>query len=233
VDRRTIVAIGGRGFSVEPANLLLEQFILSLARSGSPRACFIPTASGDDPDYVARFYRAFSGLDCRAIDLPLFDRTIDDLEAFVLEQDVVYVGGGSTANLLAVWRAQGLDEILARAWREGVVLAGISAGMNCWFEGSVTDSFGSDLAPLPDGLGLLPGSACPHYDGEEKRRPAYRRFVESGELSDGWAVDDGAALVFAGTDLAEVVSSLPDATAHRVERTAGGVSERRLAPRGL
>lgn len=233
MDRCTIVAIGGGGFSVEPAKLLLEEYVLSIARSGSPRVCSIPTASGDNPDYIARFFRAFSELDCKPTDLPLFDRTIDDLEAFVLEQDVVYVGGGNTANLLAVWRAQGLDQILARAWAEGVVLAGISAGMNCWFEASVTDSFGSDLAPLPDGLGLLPGTACPHYDGEETRRPAYHRFIESGELSDGWAADDGAALVFSGTGLAEVVSSVPDAAAYRVERTAAGVSERRLPPREL
>lgn len=218
---------------MEPENLLLDEYVLSLARSPSPRVCFIPTASADSADYVVRFYRALTSLECRPTDLPLFDRKVDDLEAFVREQDVIYVGGGNTANLLAVWRAQGLDGVLDRAWSEGTVLAGISAGMNCWFEQSVTDSFGQTLAPLSDGLGLLPGSACPHYDGEEQRRPAYRRFVERGELRAGWAADDGAALVFSGTTLTEVVSSRPDAAGYRVERTAAGVSEERLAARYL
>ena len=140
-----------------------------------------------------------------------------DLRAFVLSQDVIYVGGGSTANLLAVWRVHGLDAILREAWEAGVVLCGISAGMNCWFEQSVTDSFGA-LAPLTDGLGLLAGSACPHYDGEGERRPAFRRLIEAGELSGGWAADDGAALVFDGTEVDEVVASRRGARAYRVER---------------
>jgi peptidase E len=170
--------------------------------------CFVPTASGDSDGYVARFYRAFSTLDCRPADLQLFKRSIRDLESFVLMQDVIYVGGGNTANLLAVWRAHGLDHILRRAWREGVVLCGLSAGMNCWFNESVTDSFGiSQLAPLRDGLGFLPGSCCPHYDGEEQRRPMFQRLVASGELADGWAADDGAALVFQGESLSEIVTS--------------------------
>jgi peptidase E len=202
---------------MEPENPRLDRFVLSLARSSPPRVCFVPTASGDSDLYVANFYRAFAAFACTPSDLGLFARTTDDLEAFVLAQDVVYVGGGNTASLLAVWRAHGLDAILRRAWAEGVVLCGISAGMNCWFEASVTDSFGTRLAPLHDGLGLLAGTACPHYDGEEQRRPAYRQLVASGELSAGWAADDGAALVFAGTELAEVVSSRPEAAAYRVE----------------
>jgi dipeptidase E len=229
VERRRIVAMGGGGFSMEPDNPRLDAFVLALARSSPPRVCFVPTASGDSERYVAMFYRAFAALDCTPSDLTLFDRGVDDLEAFVLAQDVVYVGGGNTASMLAVWRAHGLDAILRRAWAEGVVLAGISAGMNCWFEESVTDSFGTCLAPLHDGVGLVAGSCCPHYDGEEQRRPAYRRLVAGGELRPGWAADDGAALVFAATELAEVVSSRPDAAAYRVE--PGG--EQRLAARLL
>ncbi|HEX5619954.1 MAG TPA: peptidase E [Solirubrobacteraceae bacterium] len=229
MERRRIVAMGGGGFSMEPENLRLDRFVLSLARSASPRVCFVPTASGDSERYVANFYRAFAELDCTPSDLALFERAVDDLEAFVPAQDVIYVGGGNTASLLAVWRAHGLDAILRRAWEEGIVLCGISAGMNCWFEASVTDSFGSQLAPLHDGLGLVAGSACPHYDGEEQRRPVYRQLVASGELSAGWAADDGAALVFAGTELDEVVSSRPEAAAYRVE--AGG--EERIAARYL
>jgi dipeptidase E len=217
-----------------PENTLLDDFILSLARRSPPRVCFVATASGDAPTYVANFYRAFAPRDCRASDVALFERRIGDLRAHVLAQDVVYVGGGNTANMLAIWRVHGLDRVLIEAWHAGVVLCGISAGMNCWFRESVTDSFDLDaLAALKDGLGLIPASACPHYDGEEQRRPAYRRLVGTGELQDGWAADEGAALVFHGETLAEVVTSRPDVAAYRVERTAAGVDERRLDARYL
>ncbi|HET9075198.1 MAG TPA: peptidase E [Solirubrobacteraceae bacterium] len=227
--------MGGGGFAMEPENSLLDEFVLSLARSSRPRVCFVATASGDSEGYIVRFYRAFSGLSCQPTDLQLFRRNVDDLEGFVLSQDVIYVGGGNTASMLAVWRAHGLDRILRRAWAEGVVLCGLSAGMNCWFEESVTDSFSaSKLAPLTDGLGIVAGSCCPHYDGEERRRPAFQGFIASGAMSDGWAADDGAALVFSGADLDEVVSSRPDAAAYRVERaTSGAVDERRLPARFL
>jgi dipeptidase E len=226
--------MGGGGFSMEPENLLLDEFVLSLAESDSPRVCLVPTASGDSEGYITRFYRALSSLDCRPTDLRLFDRTVDDLAGFILSQDVIYVGGGNTASLLAVWRAHGLDQILAQAWRRGVVLCGVSAGMNCWFEASVTDSFGGGkLGCLSDGLGLLPGSCCPHYDGEQQRGPAFHRLIKSGELSAGLAADDGAALVFSGTQLSEVVSSRPDAAAYRVKRDKEKVSEKQLAARYL
>jgi dipeptidase E len=230
-----VVAMGGGGFTMEPDNPLLDRFVLSLSRSSPASVCFVGTASGDSDRYVAGFYRAFAPLDCRPADLQLFARTVVDLEAFVLAQDVIYVGGGNTASLLAVWRVHGLDRILRRAWAEGVVLCGLSAGMNCWFTECVTDSFGPErMVALHDGLGLLDGSACPHYDGEDQRRPAFTRLVAAGELADGWAADDGAALVFAGRELEEVVSSRPHASAFRVERTAGGgVSERRLPVRQL
>jgi dipeptidase E len=234
MDARRIVAMGGGGFSMEPENPLLDDFVLSLARRTPARVCFVATASGDAPAYVADFYRAFGARGCRTSDIGLFDRAIADLRAHVLDQDVVYVGGGNTASLLAVWRAHGLDQALVEAWHAGVVLCGISAGMNCWFEQSVTDSFDvGSLAPLDDGLGLLPGSACPHYDGEEQRRPTYRRLVGDGVLRDGWAAHDGAALVFSGTELEEVVASRPEALAHRVVRTAEGVDERRIPARYL
>jgi dipeptidase E len=231
---RLVVAMGGGGFSMEPANLLLDRFILSLARSARPRVCFVPTASGDAEGYVAGFYRAFAALDCQPADLQLFKRNIADLQSFVLAQDVIYVGGGNTANLLAVWRVHGLDRVLRRAWEHGVVLCGVSAGMNCWFEQSLTDSFDlTQLAPLRDGLRFLPGSCCPHYDGEAQRRPAFRRMVGAGELAAGWAADDGAALVFAGDQITEVVASRPSANAYRVEKTTGGTNERCVPGRYL
>ena len=234
MDRRRIVALGGGGFQMEPENPLLDRFVLSLTGVERPRVCFVPTALGDAEGDVAAFYRAFAALDCRPADLGLFERRVGDLRAFVLAQDAVYVGGGNTASLLAVWRAHGLDRVLAEAWRAGIVLCGVSAGMNCWFEASVTDSFDvGRLAPLHDGLGLLAGSACPHYDGEEQRRPAFHRLIGAGELAGGWAADDGAALVFAGEELAEVVASRPGAAGYRVERDGDGVREERLPSRFL
>ena len=223
--------MGGGGFSMEPGDPLLDEFVLSLARSSRPRVCFLPTASGDADGYIVRFYRAFAALDCRPGDLRLFQRCVLDLEAFVLAQDVIYVGGGNTANLLAVWRAHGIDRLLRRAWEEGVVLCGLSAGMNCWFTQSVTDSFGvSRLAPIHDGLGVLPGSCCPHYDGESLRRPVFRELVSAGELTDGWAADDGAALVFHGETLSEVVASRPEAAGYRVTKTSGTQVTEQLIP---
>jgi peptidase E len=235
-DGRRIVAMGGGGFSMEPENPLLDDFVLSLAgRAGRrPRVTFVATAGGDAAQYVADFYRAFAARGCEPSDVGLFDRRIADLRAHVLAQDVVYVGGGNTASLLAVWRAHGLDRVLTEAWHAGVVLAGVSAGMNCWFEQSTTDSFApGEIAALDDGLGLLHGSACPHFDGEAERRPTYLRLVSAGVLRDGWAADDGAALVFHGTELHEVVASRPGAAAYRIERTADGVQERRVAARYL
>jgi peptidase E len=151
----------------------------------------------------------------------------------VLAQDIIYVGGGSTANLLAVWRLHGLDEVLTEAARAGVIMAGWSAGMNCWFEASVTDSFGPGLAPLDDGLGLLHGSCCPHYHGEEHRRPRYLDLVASGGIAAGYAVDDNCALVFKDGELAEAVSSREGAGAFRVLAGNGTAIEEPLDVRFL
>jgi dipeptidase E len=212
-----VIALGGGGFSMEPENPLLDEYILSHARRERPRVCFVGTASGDSITYLTSFYRAFARLDARAADLPLFDRDAADLREFVLEQDVIYVGGGNTANLLAIWRLHGLDALLREALAAGAVLCGISAGMNCWFEASTTDSFGPVIAPLHDGLGFVPGSACPHYDGEPQRRPVYRALVDDG-FPAGHAADDGAALRFsAAGELVEAVASRPHARAYRVE----------------
>ena len=223
--------MGGNNLE-EPYNSLVDDHVLALARRNRgrerPRVCFVPTASGDSATYVATFYAAFAQR-AEASHLALFGRTVDDLERFVLDQDVIYVGGGNTANMLAVWRVHGLDRLLARAWADGTVLAGTSAGANCWFEASSTDSFGP-LAALPDGLGFLAGSHSPHYDGEPGRRPLFRDLIGRGILPDGYASDDGAALVFEGRELAEVVASLPGARAYRVVRAAAGVAEETELP---
>ena len=234
MPERQIVALGGGGFSMEPDNPLLDDYILGLAGRDQPRVCFVPTASGDQDSYVVQFYRAFARRGCRATHLPLFQRQITDLRGFIMEHDVVYVGGGNTANLLAVWRTHGLDQVLREAWASGVILCGISAGALCWFEAGVTDSFGPTLMPLHNGLGLLPGSCCPHYDGEPQRRPVYQRSVAEG-MPGGLAADDGCGLHFRDTTLAEVVASRPAARAYRVDRSGadGGVTETPLPARFL
>ncbi len=223
-----IVAMGGGGFSMEPDNLALDRYVLGLSPRSEPRVCFLPTASGDSPDYVERFTAAFATLPCVPTHLSLFVPPTADLHSFLLDQDVVYVGGGNTRNLLVLWREWGLDHILREARERGAVLAGISAGAICWFEEGVSDSVvPGQLAPLR-ALGFLPGSHCPHYDGEPERRPAYHRLVEEGRLGPGYAADDGAALHFVGSQLVRVVASRPHARAYRVERRGDSVEERPL-----
>jgi dipeptidase E len=226
-DPRLIVAMGGGGFSMEPENPLLDDALLDLARRARgvdrPRACFIGTASGDSEGYIADFHAAFDAK-ADASHLLLFSRTVTDIEPMLLEQDLVYVGGGNTMNMLAIWRIHGVDRALRAAWQAGVVMAGLSAGSLCWFEGGTTDSFGPTLAPIDDGLGFIAGSHCPHYDGEPGRRPLYQRLIAEGRLPAGYAADDGAALVFRDEELHAVVASRPDARAYRVERGAGGTA---------
>jgi dipeptidase E len=224
--QRDIVVFGGGGFSMEPRNPLLDRYVLGLTGKRRPRVCFVPTASGDSREYVRRFYRSFERHPCVPSDLALFRRDRRDPLALLLRQDVIYVGGGNTANLLQVWRLHRVDRAMREAWRRGIVLCGVSAGMICWFECSVTDSFGP-LAPLRDGLGFLPGSACPHYDGERDRRATFHRLVAGG-FPGGVAADDGAAIHYRGRRVWKCVSSRPDASAYRVFRERGRVVEQPL-----
>jgi dipeptidase E len=233
-----IVAMGGGGFSMEPDNPLVDDFVLSLSRRQPARVCFVPTASADSATYLVSFYRALSAR-CVPTDLTLFDSPLlprrparsSDLQAFVADQDIIYVGGGSTANLLAVWRTHGLDVILREAWANGTVLSGVSAGMVCWFSDGLTDSYG-ELQRLSDGLALIEASACPHYGDTETRRKAFHHAIVEG-LHSGYGVDNGAALHFAGNSLVEAVSSRPEAGAYRVERVEGRAVETRLPVRYL
>jgi peptidase E len=206
--------MGGGGFSNGGSGL--DGYVLGLTGAARPRVCFVPTASGDSQSYIDNFLAAYSDR-AEASVLRLFARELEDLRGHLLSQHLIYVGGGNTANMLAVWRLHGVDEIMREAWQAGVILCGLSAGANCWFEGSSTDSFGATLAPLQDGLGLLAGSFCPHYDSEPQRRPSYRAAVAGGDLLPGFAADDGVALRFAGRGLAESVSERPGAGCYRVE----------------
>jgi dipeptidase E len=226
---RHIVAMGGGGLLAEDGKF--ASFILGLTGVDRPKVCFVPTASGDSDSYVARFYRAFAGK-AEATDLPLFPWPPQDLRDLVLGQDVIDVGGGSTANLLALWRLHGLDTLVREAWEAGVVLSGVSAGANCWFDACVTDSFGPALDGLRDGLGFLEGSFCPHYDSEPERRPVFTRLVGDG-FPAGVACDDAAAAHFVGTELREIVVSDAGARAFRVIAGRDGADETPLETRLL
>ena len=206
-----ILAIGGGWL----AGSQIEDFLLDLSPVRRPRICFIGTASANKPEYVEIFYDAFRDRSCDPSHLELFGMP-EEPAAHVAQQDVIYVGGGNTATMLAIWRVHGIDRALREVWERGGVLAGWSAGANCWFEDSVTDSFGPELRELGTGLGLLPGSFCPHYDGEVERRPTYTRLVRDGILPPGYAADDDAAFHFEGPELREVVSQRDGARGYRV-----------------
>ena len=224
-----IVAMGGGGFSMEPENPLLDEYILKLSKQEKPKICFIPTASGDSDKYVVRFYSAFMQRLCVPCHLSLFNPPTSNLKSLVFDQDIIYVGGGNTKNLIALWKEWGLDETLRKAWEMGIILAGLSAGSICWFEEGVTDSIPGSLTALKC-LGFLKGSNCPHYDGEEKRKPSYHQLLSTGLISDGYAADDGVGLHFVGERLEKIISSRPYAKAYRLERRAEAVVETTLEP---
>ncbi len=232
--KATILTLGGGGFSMsEDGSSLIDDFLLELVAKERPSVCFVPTASGDADGYSEQFMDAFGHrADASVLSLFSHDPWGYTDPAMLLDQDIIYVGGGSTANLLAVWRVHGLPGVLASAAANGVVLAGISAGMNCWFEGSSTDSFGS-LDALHDGLGFLRGSACPHYFGEEERQQKYHDFVAGGALPDGHAADDHVALLWHDGALVEAVSEEPGRQAFRVTRDGPRVVETPLHVRYL
>ncbi len=227
-ERRTILALGGGGFTMEPGNPALDDFVLTLTTAREPRILFLPTASGDPAAQINAFRARFGGRACVAEQLSLFhlhdsERTLAEV---IAEQDVIYAGGGSMRNLLAIWRAHGLDRLLVEAWERGTVLAGISAGAMCWFEGGVTKSSGP---PEPiGGLGVLPGSLSVHADGEPERLPIWLEAVRTGQLPGGWAADDGAALLFRGRRFERAVSSRPGASALRVDAVEGELVRRRI-----
>ena len=218
-----MLAVGGGMLMPPGAPPLQVKYAMELTGRPRPNMCVLNTAVGDDPSAYLRFYDRLSQTPARVRHLALFPMpNVADPEDLLLSQDAIFVGGGSVANMLAVWRVHGLDEILRKAWQAGIVLAGSSAGGICWFEGGTTDSFGTKLRPFTDGLALLPGSFCPHYNSEAERRPLYQRLVADGSLPSGIACDDGAAAHFTDETPAEMVSDRPEAGAYQVTR--GGAS---------
>ncbi|MQY02530.1 Type 1 glutamine amidotransferase-like domain-containing protein [Actinomadura macrotermitis] len=234
-----ILAIGGGSFvpddryGLAPSPLM--RYALDLTGQDRPRVCFLTTAVGDGADYIARFYDGFSRLDAEVSHLALFPMpNVADVRAHLLGQDLIYVSGGSVANLLALWRLHGLDEVMREAWREGVVLSGQSAGALCWHVGGNTDSFGPELRPLDDGLAFLPYSCGVHYDSDPQRRTLLHASVGQGVLPAGYAADESVALHYVGTEFVQAVSYRPQAGAYRVEPDgAGSAKEFRIEPRLL
>jgi len=229
---RQIIAMGGGGFSMEPDNLALDQYVLEQTHKPNPKVCFLPTASGDADGYILNFYKAFSTLQCQPSFFSLFRLPTADLEGFLLEQDVIYVGGGNTRSMLALWREWELDKFLFNAYQAGAILTGVSAGANCWFENCSTDSLPGEYQVL-NCLGYLAGSFCPHYDGEPERRPSYQGMIQKGLLRDGYAAEDGVAVHFIDENFIRAVSSRLDARAYRVVRINDQVQEEALETRFL
>ncbi|MGH2849292.1 MAG: Type 1 glutamine amidotransferase-like domain-containing protein [Solirubrobacteraceae bacterium] len=208
----------------------IVRYALSVSESERPRICWLGTAHGDHLGGLRGFYGAVSGEPVEASHLQLFGMPNVDPERHLLGQDVIWVAGGSVVNLLAVWRAHGVDAILREAWERGVVLGGISAGSICWHQGGTTDSFGA-LRAVTDGLGLLPFSTCVHYDSEPGRRPLYHELIANGTITPGFATDDGAAIHYRGTEVHAVLADTPERYAYRVSRSdSGEVVEEPLAP---
>mgnify|MGYP000729358858 FL=1 len=189
---KQIIAIGGGGFGRNPGDGVIEQYILDQTGKEKPNICFIPTATGDNEAYKVNYYSTFSKLDCNPIHLDFFKRT-PDLEQLIPQQDAIFVGGGNTKSMLAVWKDWNLDKLLKEAYEKGVVMSGVSAGANCWFERAVVDSWEEDLRVI-DCMGFIKGICCPHYDEEPQRRPAVKTFLEDGIIDSCYSVEGNCAL---------------------------------------
>jgi peptidase E len=218
-------------FRPGPAYTLAAQ----LAGAGRhPRLCVIATAVGDNPTWLAAMHNAFSKLDMIVSHLGLFPMpNVDDVEGHLAKQDIIWVSGGSTANLLALWRLHGLDTILRAVWQAGIVLIGVSAGSVCWHIGGTTDSFGLPLQPVTDALGFVPYSNSPHHDAEPQRRPLIHQLVAAGTLPNGYATDNGAGLIYPGTELHEAITEKSGALAYEIERQGDSAREAPIPTRQL
>ena len=224
--KKQIIAIGGGGFGRNPKNLDIESYIIDNARVSRPKICFIPTATGEDKSYIVNFYKAFSKLHCIPSHLEFFART-PDLRNLILDQDIVFVGGGNTKSMLAVWNEWGLPNLLKQAYINGAVLAGVSAGAICWFNRGVTDSWANSLK-IMDCLGFVDGNCCPHYDEEEERRPAVHKFLKNGKLEQCYAIEGGCALHCVDGEIQNAVSFAPNKKAFFITTHNGIITEKEL-----
>ncbi len=228
---RQIFAVGGK-FSVQPwQQPVLQRHLLSLSPRPSPRICLLSGASGDNPTGIELFYRDMGQHDCRPTHLNMHHPVTRDFDDFFGGMDIIYVSGGATKNLVAVWRDWGVDVSLRGAWQNGVILSGTSAGAICWFEDCITDSYPPEMLPLKC-IGLLKGSACTHYDARPDRAPTFRRLIADGSIAGpGLATDDDAAAHFIDDELHEAVTAREAASAYLVTKTPDGFAEQKLATR--
>ncbi len=226
-----IIALGGGGFSDQADNLLLDEYILLQTNKARPKVLFLPTAGGDHEDYIAKYYRAYKKFNCIPTHLSLSKKIIPykKLEKIVLSQDMIFIGGGSPRYLMQIWRKAGMDRIIKKAWKQGIILSGMSAGAICWFEDGYTNPKDNIWRRISC-LGFLEGSFCPHYDKQVGLRTAYRKMISSGEVSGGYGVQDGVALHYVGTELKYIVSNVPNAKAFHVKKSGFRVTEKEIKP---
>lgn len=229
---RQIIAMGGGGFLMEPENPLLDTYILKQSDKEKPKICFVGTASGDANNLIEAFYSSFEKYNCQPSYISLFRGHTDKIEEFILDQDIIYVGGGNTRNLLVLWKEWGLDSILKKAYQNGIILSGISAGSICWFEEGLTDSVPNQLNKL-NCLGILKGSNCPHFNEEENRRPKFKELIENGTMVSGIGADDGVGLHYIDEKLVNIISSRPKANAYKISMENGQLTEEVLKPKYL
>ena len=192
--KKNIVAIGGGGFSRNNSSYLIEKYILNLSGKDCPKICFLPTASGDNDSYIVRFYSIFNRLNCIPTHIEFFTRTTD-IHQHIMKQDVVFVGGGNTKSMLAIWNEWGMSSLLNYAYKEGVIMSGVSAGAICWFTSGITDSWDSELKILPC-LDFIKGTCCPHYDEEPSRIPYVKKILLEGAITNCISIEGGSAIHF-------------------------------------
>jgi len=218
-----IIAIGGGGFGRNPNEPIIENYILNLSNSQKPNITFFPTASAENSDYIVNFYSAFSSLNCNAKHISLFKNT-PNLESIIRDSDIIYIGGGNTKSMLAVFKEWGLDKLLLKAYKDGKILAGVSAGAICWFDQGITDSWEDGLRVL-DCMGILKGVCCPHYDGEVDRKPSVEKFLKSNEIDACFCIEDGAAIHYQNNRFKTAVAFYQNKNAYEVKLNRGSIKE--------
>ena len=221
-----VIAIGGGGFGRNPKHNKIEKYILGQTGKDKPNVVFLPTASAEDESYIVNFYSCFSKLDCSPSHITFFQRT-PRLDSIINQADVIYVGGGNTKSMLAVWREWKLDKLLLKAYNKGKILSGVSAGAICWFQQGITDSWVSNLNVL-DCLGFLKGMACPHYQEEADRRPSVHEMLKNGKATTGYAIDGGAAVHFKSGNYFKSLQFYPDSIVYHVSMMNGGIIEKKM-----
>ena len=221
---RNIIAIGGGGFGANPGQGIIEEYILKQTKKKKPNICFIPTATGDNEAYKVNYYATFSKLQCNPTHLDFFKRT-PDLNELISTQDAIFVGGGNTKSMLAVWKEWRLDILLKKAYKQGTVMSGVSAGAICWFENGITDSWAADLKIMPC-MNFIKGTCCPHYDEEPQRKPTVKKLILANKVKNIYAVDGGVALHIKNEKNFKSVVFRKDKNSYEVSSKKGNIIEK-------